>query len=334
MKKLNRFILSSLMLGFSLITLASTTYAFVILQREAEVDEFDFDIQSEAGLLISLDGKNFSQDLSLEDVQKQILKNTGNEGKAWEEANIRYDGVTLNSQDNKIIYDEAGNPEFIKDSLVATEDSDYLKHTMVAATSSDYLKLDLYFKLVEQGNITDSFKLRFKNTSISNKALNEPQVVIVENTFSYKDLSTGDDINLAPGDSIAINPVAAMRLGIKNHNADTLKIYEPSLGLGSAAIEGSTIPKHNKEYNPMYQYYNAIHPLSKLEYGAKANEGFDTISSINEDIIGSFNHTDSGYESIHTTVFVFLEGWDADFLLGIPVEARGFKVKLGFEIVK
>ena len=337
--------MSALMLFVSAATLVSTTYAFVILQNEAQVEELDFEIESDLGLLISLDGKNFSQDITKKMLQQQILKNTGNEGKTWSEANIKYSGVTLSPDlgnkselynTNKVKRDLDNNPMFQKDSLEPIAGSDYFKHQPAAAAIDDYLKLDLYFKLVEQGTHKNDVQLRFTgNTGITGKGV---QDVIVDNTFTYKDVTDGTSITKRPGDVIKVDPVDAMRLAIVNHNDNhKLTVYEPTLGLGSAAIhqDGDNLfpeNKHQPEYNPMLQYYNVLHPLSPFDTEGTPNEGFMTKDKIGEDIVGTFKYND-GYEIIHTTVFVFLEGWDAGFFIGIPVDAQSFILKLGFELV-
>jgi hypothetical protein len=84
----------------------------------------------------------------------------------------------------------------------------------------------------------------------------------------------------------------------------------------------------------MYTYYNNTHPLSPFDKAASDSDQFDTIHS--EDMytteLGSFEYdTESGdYNVVKLTVMIYLDGWDADYFMGI--NATDLDIRLGFEI--
>ena len=118
-------------------------------------------------------------------------------------------------------------------------------------------------------------------------------------------------------------------------------LYEPSLGLGSAAVEGATDDIHNKDKNAMYTYLNSIHGDSAFTQAAHDGNAYtDTEESFQKNPISTFKY-DSEYENpvsklnfrdIHLVITVFMEGWDADYIIGTPNEASSFKVNLAFTV--
>ena len=65
-----KLILSLLLLALTIITATSTTYAWFSKNRNAWVDDFELQIENVEGMLISVDGKNFSSSISNEELIK------------------------------------------------------------------------------------------------------------------------------------------------------------------------------------------------------------------------------------------------------------------------
>ena len=84
----------------------------------------------------------------------------------------------------------------------------------------------------------------------------------------------------------------------------------------------------------MYNYYNSLHPHEPFTKAAEDGEAFDTINAIANSKVGEFIYKNNEYSVIKLTLAIWLEGWDADFLAGTPIEATKFKVNLGFYIEK
>ena len=149
MSKKTKILFGSLMTIGTLATTVSTTYAFVVLNDEVKVEEFNFNLETDAGLLISLDGINYSQDITASQIQNVISNNTG-----VDYNNAKYKGVTLSQTDGKIDFDSNGYPLFVKDKLIElpTPIGDrYYNHGYQNASNNDYIMFDLYFKEGETG---------------------------------------------------------------------------------------------------------------------------------------------------------------------------------------
>ena len=325
MSKIRKIAAMSLMTGLTAVSLISSTYAFVVLNREATVEDFDFNVETDSGLLISVDGINFSQDITLNQMKQVIENNTG-----LPYNKVKYDGVTLSQTNGKINFDEDGYPIFVRDSLEEianpVDDIKY-NHTYKNANKNDYLQFDLYFKLINQGSDTATYNLYFKDTSGFESA-GKVNVTLNNN------ITLVDGTSYLSGQTIELNPVDALRLGVANHTDKTFVVYEPSVGLGSAAIEGSEENIHNKGLSVMYNYYNALHPHEPFTKAAEDGEAFDTVNTFAGAKAGEFVYKNNEYSVIKLTLSIWLEGWDADFLAGLPVEATKFKVNLGFYIEK
>ena len=124
-----------LILGVSTIALTATlltttTFAWIARNAEAWMDDFDVELDSSLGLLMSLDGENFSQNITKDKILKQLVINSG--AKTKEEADLmtneelfdiykelKYEGVSLGSYaSGDVSFDPVTNrPKFYKDSV-------------------------------------------------------------------------------------------------------------------------------------------------------------------------------------------------------------------------
>ena len=254
-----------------------------------------------------------------------------------------------------------------------TESNPYRsEHELVLADSEDYVKLDLTFRLAHQGEIEGDYELVFTgDTKIESKKpadtlelLNSLYTVAV-NPARESDGTPKEGIKQnewKTGEVLTVDPKNAMRIAVVNRDTfkteaakkeagDTnlaLTVYEPYAGLGSAAIEGFEAAEHagkggvhDKTLNAMYTYHNNVHPFEQFTAAATAHTGFDTkTTALTEQVLGTFEAgagTDkdlASYNDLHLSVYVYLEGWDADFFTGISNLSSEFTVDLGFEIRK
>jgi len=135
------------------------------------------------------------------------------------------------------------------------------------------------------------------------------------------------------GDKLKVNCRDAMRLGItrleqKNKEDIEKFIFEPYEGLGSYALSNyiDTIEEGYYKYDPnknaMYTYFNN---LNEAKLKPLDNEEFDFVAKIHrnglkDDIsLGEIvpNDTSSAYTTIKFTISVWLEGYDADYIVGM-----------------
>lgn len=342
-------------LGFTVFltsfTLISSTYAFIILRRDAGIEDFTFGVKAVEGLQLSLDGKNFSQDISYDQITSKIEENAGVSFDA-----IKFNGVTPKAENGKVLYNSNSNvPLFVKDYLVLDPSADptgkndiFYRHETEDALSNEFVYFDLYYRIASTSSLdyTKKYNLKFYPNSDSDPGTkitsDESRVVLTNACRDVKyEYTTNSEITVKNED--------AMRLGVVDENK-SLTVFEPNYGHGSSAIEGVSYNEssdekddsgynynlyHDKNYNLMYTYYNSTNPTAYFQKAADDNKSFHTEHSFNDKILGSFEALldESGnysYNTIKLTFVLWLEGWDADYIFG--VEANEISVKLKFKI--
>lgn len=343
-------------LGFTVFltsfTLISSTYAFIILRRDAGIEDFTFGVKAVEGLQLSLDGKNFSQDISYDQITSKIEENAGVSFDA-----IKFNGVTPKAENGKVLYNGNSNvPLFVKDSLVLDPSADptgkndiFYRHETEDALSNEFVYFDLYYRIASTSSLdyTKKYNLKFYPNSDSDPGTkitsDESNVVLTNACRDVKyEYTTNSEITVKNED--------AMRLGVVDENK-SITVFEPNYGHGSSAIEGVSYNEssdeqddsgynynlyHDKNYNLMYTYYNSTNPTAYFQKAADDNESFHTEHSFNDKVLGSFEalKDESGkpysYNTIKLTFVLWLEGWDADYIFG--VEANEISVKLKFKI--
>lgn len=325
MKSPRKIIMSIIACAMLVVTFATTTYAFVIINKEAEVKEFEFNLENETGILISLDGKSFTQDITADMIRAKIIENAGIDEDNFEL--LKYKGVSLKQDVNGDPVIGSNGPEFIHDILVGptwVNGNDYYTHDYEDAVSSEYISFDIWLRAETLGTTLSNYEVYFNDRTGITGGISTP--VTLSNSLAT---ITGD---YEAGDVVDVNPMDAMRISLYNYDDNEFTIYEPSIGLGSSAIEGSLVDKNNPNKNAMYTYYNSIHVDSRFEAAAMPGSAFDTKQSFTDSPVGFFENTDGNFNDIHLNVSIWLEGWDADYFLGIPESVSKFIVSLGFEI--
>ena len=339
--------LLAMMVMASLITLVSTTYAFFVLNDEAKISSFDFEIENQDGLLLSLDGKNFYQDLSYEMIAKAIVEAQGQTYTKDTDTVLNYfslSGVQLATNGTSVNVESTtggSTVSFVKDSLSAVtpgagslDDLAY-EHVMVDADAYSYITFDLYCKVetnaMTEAELASGYELYFSDrTSITGSS----QKVTLVNSLTTQ---TGE---LEAGDELEVNAADAMRIAVLDKDSGEIQVFEPNIGLGSSAVEGGS-GDNNPSTNAMYTYYNNTHPLSPFASAASPNAQFETIreTALTTTKLGVFKYEANDVEDLNDnfnviklTIMIYMDGWDADYFMGI--NENNLKVKLGFEIKK
>ena len=324
-------------------TLSTSTFAFVILNKDVEVDMFNMDVESDGGLLISLDGKNFKSGVTKEELKNQIAINTG----------VSYDNlvckpVTVKQTDGKISYDENNHLVMEKDALNEPVGNDVRQtHKLVDAGKSDYLTIDFYFKVVGNVDLTKNYKLSLSGESSLTGG--KVKTVTPKTTLVSNDKSYGPDYDLK---TLEVNPLDAMRMAFYHNtengdeatrmdltktSANEIYLVENTLGLGSAAIEERSDEanlerydiKHDKNKNAMYTYYNNLYPFHNFATAAKDGEAFDT-DVLKETDLARFINLGDEYKTLKVSLTIWLEGWDADYFLEADNGLSTFNIFLKF----
>lgn len=334
------------------VSLTATTFAYVLIGNNVTVEEFDFKVEGQEGLMISLDGENFSQDITGDQLKAFIA------GSVEEFDKNSIVGTTVKHEAGNAVYNAEGKLVFEKEQINYDKDLDKYSRTYITAANTDYIAFPLYFKALNTLTNTSNYNLSIgENTYIKAPTDN----VELVNSFSVWKMNTSgkyerQDFN--QGQLITQNVANAMRLAIVNEEyTSKLQVFEvtDSDDLGSAAINGYTDLKHDPYSSIMINYYNKIFPLYPFSFdghsnkydvsdnelngvtGAEDGEAFNTIPQYGTkdaegkwtgQQIGSFTTTDVQ----QVMVYIWLEGWDADYLLNTSVEGSKMKCTLEFNL--
>lgn len=314
---MRKLVISIITASLLIISFITSTFAFIVISVESGVDEFEFNIEGYDGLLISTDGINFKQDITSKKFKELIA------GAEDDFDSLEFTGVTLKHNASKELVLDNNVAQFSKDTISNGS------HSMIDATANiDYIVFDLWLKAEVSDKTHPNYILKMTdNTSIDS----EDYTIKLNNSLSTIDK------DYISGENLVVNPANSMRLGISN--AGVFTTYEcnaPSnraTDLGSSAIENG-VGVNDPTKNAMYTYYNNIHPLHPFESAAEEDlEGFSNIEdSYTENAIDAFTYSNDGYNVIKLTVYIWLEGWDADYLATIPTSK--INVNLEFELVK
>lgn len=272
-KSIKKVLLSGATTLALLVSTVTSTFAFVILNDEANISEFNFNIQNEEGLWISLDGVYYSQDINYSMIKNALEANinpsitdTDSDGDISDEDGfISLDEYIMNPvtlKANKTLVslqdytDRLGQSSkrlsFAKDSLVSAVDPSginniWFNHELVDAASTDYLTFDLWFRIINNGDVATyeytplesntpelvpyNYSLKFTDyTDIEG----EESTVKLSNNLTTFEKGTGNPIQYGPkeiyddpdkndGDdsynreSITINSADAMRIAVLNN---------------------------------------------------------------------------------------------------------------------
>ena len=337
-----RLVLLGIAIMVSLITVVSSTYAFIILNDEAKVSEVDFEIENQDGLLLSLDGVNYYQDLSYQMIAKAIIEAQG--GTYTEDDdnvldNFNISGVQMATDGASVLRGTGTNGatvSFVKDVVDYTEvDTLEGAHSLVEATSYSYITFDLWCKVetnaMSEAELEKGYELYFSNRTALTGSV---QTVSLVNSLTTQ---TGE---MQAGEELEVNPVNSMRIAVLDRETEDLLVFEPYEGLGSSAVEGGS-EANDPATNAMYTYYNNTHPLSPFASAAEANEQFETVvglDALTATKLGVFEYTanpdakdiNDNFNVVKLTVMIYMDGWDADYFMGI--NETNLQVKLGFEI--
>lgn len=336
-KAKSKIILTLSSIALLSITLVSTTYAYTVLSADSDVREFNFNVEGSLGLLVSLDGTNFSQDISSDMLKEKIA------GSVEDYNDLYLTGVALKHTDGLFTYNLDNSLKFERDEVTRDETGRGTHSLVEGENNSDYISFDLYFKALNTNNTNplslslvegeDIDGIHVQYTYIKSKTSE------VEISNSLTILVDGEMKTFNAGDKLTINSANAMRLAITTISEENkTQVFEvtDSNDLGSSAVEDYSSHsdlsiKNNKETNAMYTYYNNLYPLYPFTSAAEYGEGYNTIKTYDQ-VITNFTYENDNYNVIHTKVYLYLDGWDSDYIVGIPNELSKFDVSLRFEV--
>lgn len=309
-----KLILSVSSLAATAVCLTSTTFAWFAKNANAWTDPFDINVHTFEGLLVSLDGESFYQDVTAEELKASIAGTVENFDKKI------FQGVTPKQQAGKVLIND-GQVAFMYDDVDRKTHTHQFKD---ATSNADYLQFDLWFKAVSDRPTSELKLVMGEGTEITSKT----EQIRLECGF------TAGTTTYNAGDTITQSAKNAIRLGI-NDSENSFKIFEvtDSADIGSTAIEGGT-DEHDPLNNVMFNYYNAVHVLEPFQQAAIPGAAYDTIkhygTGTGEDWQGEYLTKFEANGITKVTVYIWLEGWDADYLLNTTVEGAQIGATLEF----
>ncbi len=334
-KVARKLILSVSACAMTLVTLTSTTYAWFARNNDAWTDEFTLEIEQHDGLVISIDGVNYVNSITNDNLFKAVA------------------AKRLNKSVNEITNEEI--LEAKKTILAPVSTSNLLNFTTVNLNSTiengyympqqaaidSYLSFDLYFK-IDQSKLDNqkNYYLTFvdqlsvdaqddSKTNIGSYVKGTDNTIKLHNELivpSYKADTLHSDGIYHSNEVITVNTRDSIRIGVLGDNT---YIYEPYMGYGSYALDGdlssynldeNQLSLYNPNQNAMLTYFNNTHveKLKPLDNQEDFNTYINTKKDFNGlDNLGVFTKTEDSYNPVKITVFIWLEGYDSDFIRGV-----------------
>ena len=319
-----KLILSVSACAMTAVCLTSTTYAWFARNSDAWVDNFKLEIQEHDGLVISVDGNNYFNAINNTTLFKAIASKRLNK-----EINEVTDDDIL-SVENSIL-EPVSTYDLVDFSTVnlnsKIEEGYYVPDK---ASKNTYLEFDLYFR-IDQSKVNNdkNYYLTFAydddNTTEETKVNGYSYIKGVSESFKLLNSLSTPTKDYESGEEIKVNSGDAMRVGVLKSDNEAL-IYEPNTGIGSYALENETNDLYNPNKNAMFTYFNNTHadklkPLEDISIDSNKTT-FDiyknTIKSFNnKDNLGTFKKNEKCYDDVKITVFIWLEGYDSDFIKGL-----------------
>ncbi|RIA64765.1 hypothetical protein EI71_01917 [Anaeroplasma bactoclasticum] len=352
-----KLIMGSCALAATAVCLTSTTYAWFARNANAWTEEFEIKIHTDEGLEISIDGTHFVDTITKSELVKAISLQRYNlvndENKKLTDFTSDEIDAMVNTYGETVLGAVSPNENWqfygfntidnVKNPLDYI-DGGYFKPYALTENklSASYLKFDLYFRAIASSNHPkEKYNLVFADSAhdeglgISYIQAEESEVTLNNELNILPSLDLRDDSDPAnpivkglfkSGDKITINPANAMRIGVSGTEGD--RIYELNEGYGSSAYKNATDDLHNPLVNPMVTYFNNTHKRAANGLYLKDydTEYVETVKNFNDLYpLGIFQRDSEGeYNIVKATFYIWLDGYDADYLEGVDTESIRF----------
>ncbi len=308
--------LSAILSILVLITCVTSTYAWYAMTRTNNIEDFNFDINGGNSLAISTNGIDFQESLSSLDVKRAILQKRG------------IDASSLN--EDKV--------------------NSLLNIILDPVTPKDYSSLDKGFKYVDDKDASDYKYISFdiylasnndnkeEGTSVRLSTINP---VKAENKFvSFIGSNVNDEASLGEiSKGVKMNIANAMRLALVSYdsckNSDILNASNnPKTTIYS--IGGNTPNIKDGVYN--FGGINADYNLAVDLYNQKSETKISLPENDRNDIDYDTTEIISVHDGLYSgmmkkiTIYLWLEGWDADCITELQGEAFTFELGMSSSI--
>ncbi len=320
MTKLSRkLLLSVLTVAFALITLGATTFAWFTLSTKAEIQSFDVEVTSGAGIEISADGSNYSNYISAQQIYSAITRS---------KSSTILDHVTSKNGQTFTTIDYEGELSFDK------------------TANSGWAEFDLWFRSPEAS--VEVYMLN--NTKITSTGVTWTSDANF-NLTATDSLVVGSQRTLYGANAVRIstteNELTANDTGFQYNDGDSANIFELGGDTGDQRLD-----KVIKTTYGSVAYYNAKNPNATIPSNIITSEQnalpnvlkINNLPSLNElnteDInLGVYTpvatlEVDNDYTGVNyyygqITVRIWLEGWDPDMFNAIMADVISIHMHFG-----
>ncbi|MGM9972173.1 MAG: hypothetical protein ACI35W_07170 [Anaeroplasmataceae bacterium] len=334
-----------------LIVVAGTvTFAWFKLNTNAWFDDMELEVNSANGVKISIDGKNYKNQLSAKEIKVAILAKANGYGIGYIDKEPCY---TFKNASGTTEYLDADNyeEEFAQkmslEPVTSTDGENFknLFNQVKTVRDTEFINLDLYFmaddasdrrvyfssrELVYNGEYVPKTELTVKNADsigFPNRLAGSFDTYnpLTGELFRYdksEDNQPDFEFKTLASDAIRFSTCITNN-GVRDNN---YKIYEIGTGVGSYATDltedyyvGPIGARYDFNKNAGFSYYNNVRGyetgqvLNEISYSSipQTYKGFDTLEGATIlDLNKENNYGQNGTAKMN--IFLWIEGWDAD----------------------
>jgi hypothetical protein len=294
-KLTRKLMLSAFTLLFAVISLGASTYAWFTLSNKAVVETFEANVTVGSGLqLQALQANSTEEQL---DPQKWEVSSLSIPQSFF--TNVKFQAVTPKNKLNTV--------QGFVDVTAKDENGAYIE-----VDNTGYIQFDLYFKLStpDAENTYDLYFDFYEFTSVASSWQ-------IDKAYTGKN---GNEANYSVGKTVTYYVEDAARLAITPADEDCEEVIYQAAGKYDESTLGCP------EVNAAINYYKAVNGEDSIDYNEKCK--YPDKSSVKSQNEGQKIGVLTGSEIVKITIFVWIEGWDAECFNAIF--SQTLKTKLGF----
>ena len=312
MTKLSRKLLLSIVtVALALVTLGATTFAWFTLSTRAEVQEFEVEVTSGAGIEISADGKSYSNYIKKDDIYAAIDR--AGSSKVLDHVTspdgIKFTTIGFNESDGKVHFNNPAASGWTEFKLWFRSPENgvevYMLHnTTVTSTGINWVAdADFNLKANLPMKVGDTYKLY---------GANAVRISTTENTVTPPNPDSGSDFSYADGKSANV-----FELGFEDDQklGTTIQTEYGSVAYYNTKNSNNPITPTVNDKLPTVYGYNNLPELEDLNTSdiTDAHVPVATLTAAS-----NISGTTLYYGQI--TVRIWLEGWDPDMFNAIMAD--------------
>lgn len=320
MTKLSRkLLLSVLTVAFALITLGATTFAWFTLSTKAEIEEFNVEVTSGAGIEISADGNNYSNYISAQQIYSAI---TRSKSSTILDHVTSKDGQTFTTIDyeNGLSFDKVANSGWAEfDLWFRSPEKDVevymLNNTEVTSEGVPWIS-DANFQLTATDSLVVGSQRRLYGANAVRISTTENELDPTGTGFDYTDGTSANIFELGgtEGDQRLEKIIKTNYGSVAYYNAKNPNAPIPSEIIAS---EQNALPNVlNKANLP------SLNDLNTTNIDPDKHTRVATLE-VNND------YTGVNYYYGQITVRIWLEGWDPDMFNAIMADVISIHMHFG-----